>query len=216
MHINYDGGPYVTGIIHIAPGATRTFDIRKLRDEQKPDINGHPLPPDLKIAQFRWSVRGNVRLNGRAEVISLKDRVSSSYSCFSCCPDSFSYGWIDPNPATVSSGVTVGGAAWEQDGNTGGQSCPSNPPPYPIYSGSWGSNNESVATIDGFGAATAISPGSATISCAWPVYIWRWNDLDESCEEFEDTAEPSTDMTVVDVTISQAVNCKDGETANFN
>jgi hypothetical protein len=203
MHINYDGGPYVTGIIHIAPGATKTYDIRKLRDEQKPDVNGHPLPIDLKIAQVRWSVRGTVRLNGRAEVVSIKDRVSSSYSCFSCCADSFSWGWIEANGSTtVAPGATVGFTAWEQDGNTGGQSCPSNPPPYPV-NGSWDSSDGSVATVDSFGNATAISAGYGGISCYWPVTIWMWDDLDESCEAFQETAEASDSMTVLQITLQK-------------
>jgi hypothetical protein len=96
MQINYDGGHYVTGIIKVAPGGAKTYDIRELRDEQKPDVYGRPLPPDLKIAQVRWSVRGKVRLNGRTEMVSVRDRVSSSYSCTVCCPPSTGSGFITP------------------------------------------------------------------------------------------------------------------------
>jgi hypothetical protein len=53
MQINYDDGPYVIGMILIAPGATKVFDIRKIRDEQRPDIDGHPLPRNLEIAQAK-------------------------------------------------------------------------------------------------------------------------------------------------------------------
>jgi len=199
MQINYDGGHYVTGIIHVAPGATETYDIRKLRDEQKPDVNGRPLPIDLRVAQVRWSVRGKVRLNGRTEMVSVKDRVSSSYSCFICCPDSTS-GFISPFSATVSPGATFGFTAMEQPYNTGGQSCGGPRQPYPIGASWWESDSESVATVDNSGLATAIGGGSASISCYWTGYVYVWDDLDESCDVFEETIEPSAGMTVVEVT----------------
>jgi hypothetical protein len=200
MQINYDGGPYVTGIIPIAPGATKTFDIRKLRDEQKPDVNGRPLQRNLEFAQVRWSVRGKVRLNGRAEVVSVKNRVSSSYSCFICCPNSTGSGFITPFNVTVVPGATVGFTAWEDPFNTGGQSCGPDPAPYPT-SGFWESDTESVATVNG-GDATAIGAGFASISCYWTGTVYVWDDLDESCDVFETETEPAAGMTVVSVTLA--------------
>jgi hypothetical protein len=199
MQINYDGGHYVTGIIHVAAGGAKTYDIRKLRDEQKPDINGRPLPGDLKIAQVKWSVRGKVRLNGRTEMVSVRDRVSSSYSCFTCCPDSTG-GFITPFNAFVSPGATFGFIAMEQPYNTGGQSCGGPREPYPIFANSWESDTESVATVDSSGLATGISGGFASISCYWTGYVYVWDDLDESCDVFEEPVEPSAGMTVVSVT----------------
>jgi hypothetical protein len=59
IQINHEGGPYVFGLVSLEPGATTTFDVRKLRDEQTPDINGRVLPPGMQKAQVRWSARGN-------------------------------------------------------------------------------------------------------------------------------------------------------------
>jgi len=195
MQINYDGGHYVTGIIHVAAGGAKTYDIRKIRDEQKPDVNGRPLPSDLKIAQVKWSVRGKVRLNGRTEMVSVRDRVSSSYSCFTCCPDSTG-GFITPfQSVPVSPGATVGFIAMEQPYNTGGQSCGGPREPYPT-SGIWESDTESVATVDNSGLATAIGAGFASISCYWTGFVYVWDDIDESCDVSEVTNEPSAGMPV--------------------
>jgi hypothetical protein len=186
LQFNFDGGHYVTGIIHVAPGATKTFDVRKIRDEQRPDVNGHPLPADLKIAQARWSMRGNVRLNGRSEVVSTKDQVSSSYSCFACCPYSFGAGWIAPQYYSDCPSATAGDThqfiAWEQDVN--GMYCGGNAEPYPIGA-YWESSDECVATVDSSGLATALTGGYTDITCYWDTYSWFWDDMDESCDESE-------------------------------
>jgi len=152
-----------------------------MRDEQTPDVMGHPLPLKLEMAQARWSVRGNIRLNGRAEVVSIKDAVSSSYSCFLCCPNTFGSGWISPdNCPSTTAGGTVEFTAFEED--TNGAYCGWNFEPFPVGA-SWDSSNQSVATIDYDGVATGISPGFTNISCYWTTYRWVWDDIDESCNE---------------------------------
>jgi hypothetical protein len=187
MQLNYEGGAYVIGMVRLAPGATKLFDIRKIRDEQKPDVNGHPLPRNLQIAQARWSIRHNIRLNGRSEVVSLKDGVSSSYSCSLCCPNTFGAGWIAPInygtcPNWTTPTDTLQFTAYEQDFN--GPYCGGNGEPYPAYA-IWESSDECVGTIDTNGLATGIAGGATTISCYWDVYYWEWDDLDESCNESE-------------------------------
>jgi hypothetical protein len=198
MQINYDGGPYVTGIISVAPGATRTYDIRKLRDDQVPDIYGHTLPRNLGIVQIRWGVRGNMRLNGRAEVVSIKDKVSSSYSCFSCCPPStgVAYPPMLPAAAALSVGDTVTFVPYEVSYN--GPYCGGNSAPYPVGADWWESEHPEVASVIDFGGglATAVSPGWTSISCGWQVYSWMWDDIDESCDEIEDTAVAASPMEV--------------------
>jgi hypothetical protein len=117
VQINYDGGPYVMGLTKINPGETKTFDLRQMRDQQTPDQNGHPLPPEMTTAQIRWSIRGDdsTRLIGRTEVVSVKDRVSTSYSCPVCCPNSFLDGFVTPlNPSTFI-GDTVQFTAMERE-----------------------------------------------------------------------------------------------------
>ena len=73
--------------------------------EQKPDNKDEVIPKSVKGGQFHWSVfggsgAGSPRLLGRSEVVSLSKKVSSSYSCPSCCPDSGPFGGIN-TPGTV-------------------------------------------------------------------------------------------------------------------
>lgn len=199
MQINYQGdNHYVTGIVRLDPGETKTFDLRKLRDDQTPDVFGRPLPRDLTIAQARWRVRGNTRLNGRSEVVSIKDSVSSSYSCFLCCPNTFASGWLTPDTTLVLTGGTQQFTALEQDSN--GAYCGGTPQAYPV-SGFWYSSEEAVATVSNFdeGLATGISPGNADISCEWTVYYWVWNDFNESCDMTVANFEDERPMEVVQI-----------------
>jgi hypothetical protein len=100
VEIRYAGGPYSVKQRELAVGETATFDLRQMRDEQKPDRVGKTLPRNLDRGQFHWSLvatPGEAHIIGRAEVISRSARVSSSYSCPVCCPDSGPSGGFDPN-----------------------------------------------------------------------------------------------------------------------
>jgi hypothetical protein len=107
--INYESGRYSLDPKELASGETVVFDLRKIRDEQVPDKDGGTIPSSVSIGQFRWSLIGGdiLRLIGRSEMASLSKRVSSSYSCPVCCPDSFSGLVINPG----SSVGPVGGTA---------------------------------------------------------------------------------------------------------
>ena len=178
LQVNYDVGTYELGLVTANPGETKNFDIRKLRDAQTPDRNGHPFPRDLSTGQIRWSMRGNgsVPLFGRAEVVSQRDRVSSSYSCVTCCPHSFNDGWLDPGSSSIFSGDSqqILGEERERDcyGNIYG--------PYEMGSGSWYAANPDIGSVDSNGLATGVSPGTAGVSFTWPIYYWM-QDFDEQC-----------------------------------
>jgi hypothetical protein len=188
MQFNYREGRYATGIVRLKPGATHRFDLRKLRDNQFPDIYGNPLPRDLEFAQAVWSMRGNVRLNGRSEIVSLRDKVSSSYSCFLCCPNSFSYGYITPlYPPSIYPGGTQEFHVWEQDDN--GPYCGGTPLPYPVDGYAyWWSDDPEIADIDWHQTAEGRRPGWTDINAQWPVTYWWWDEMDAWCEPTDSTA----------------------------
>lgn len=82
---------YVFRTRELPVGATVTFNIRKLRDQQIPDAYGNTIPSDLDHGQFSWSVndkRTGAHINGRSEIVSLDNRASSSFSCWQCCENS--------------------------------------------------------------------------------------------------------------------------------
>lgn len=104
VEIRYPGGPYSIKPRELAAGQTVSFDLRKMRDEQQPDRLGHVLPQTLDRGQFHWSVvatPGESRIIGRAEVVSRSERITASYSCPVCCPDTGPIGGFDPNAYQV-------------------------------------------------------------------------------------------------------------------
>jgi len=105
--INYPGGPYLLNPRRLAAGETVLYDLRKIRDEQIPDSNGHTIPLSVNGGQFRWFIHGpgSGRLIGRAEMLSVSKSISSSYSCpGSSCPAQFSYAYLDPDPVYLGPG----------------------------------------------------------------------------------------------------------------
>ena len=43
----------------LAAGETALFDLRKIRDEQRPDSLGHRLPIDASIGQLKRAIRSS-------------------------------------------------------------------------------------------------------------------------------------------------------------
>ena len=108
VQINYPGGPYMLNPRRLAAGETVTYDLRKIRDEQIPDRNGNPIPRSIEGGQFRWFIHGpgSGRLIGRAEMLSVSQGVSSSYSCPEAgeCPTQFSYAFLSPSNVYLAPG----------------------------------------------------------------------------------------------------------------
>jgi hypothetical protein len=112
VQINYPGGPYLLNPRRLAAGETAIFDLKKIRDQRIPDRNGQTIPPSVTSGQFKWFIHGagSGRLIGRAEMLSLSEGVSSSYSCPSSpCPAFLSAAFLEDDnlflepgePATV-------------------------------------------------------------------------------------------------------------------
>jgi len=107
VQINYLDGPYLLDPQRLAPGETVVYDLRKIRDEQIPDRNGHTIPLSVNGGQFKWFIHGpgSGRLIGRAEMLSLSEGISSSYSCSGAgCPATFSYAYLDPDNVELAPG----------------------------------------------------------------------------------------------------------------
>ena len=188
--INHAGGYYVAGLVEVPPGATRKIDLRQIRDEQKLDVNKHALPLDFKVGQFRWvPFTPKVRFNGRAEMINVKDRVSSSYSCALCCSDNTNFGYLTPSSVTLLAGEGASFQAWIQPtgSNSGNPSCSPPGQPYPVGGYEWTSGNTSVARVDSPAHVIGVSEGTTAVSAKWDALMYFYHQIDQYCEEIQTT-----------------------------
>jgi hypothetical protein len=115
--INYDGGDYLLDARELAPRETAVLDLREIREKQEVNKEHQKMAKDKSLGQFKWAVRGDTKgkiaLIGRAEMVSLSQNISTSYSCNDPCPPSYE-GSIDPFfPPIVFVSDTGGSAAWE-------------------------------------------------------------------------------------------------------
>ncbi len=168
-------GKYVIGLKQIAPHKTVQIDVRKLRDEQTPDINGNTIPLNLNSGQIKWTIRSEeflenqslkkFELIGRSEQIDETNGISSSYACQNCCQKT-AFGWVEPGNVTEAEvGDQIQFTAFEQ-----GTDCYGNQyGPVPINP--WSSNNNSVATVTSQGLVTIVGVGNVEIDGDWQTNV---------------------------------------------
>jgi hypothetical protein len=161
MSILHAGDQYTMGFRQVKPGETIALDIRKLRDERVPDVEGQVLPLNLLSGQIQWYWRNGPPMIGRVNQMSLSAAIARNMSCGSCCctPDTVTVS-LAPSSSTNSVGGTSQDVAWETDSGCSGTSTF----PLPPSQASWGSSNSPVASVNTSGNVSALSPGSATIS----------------------------------------------------
>jgi hypothetical protein len=172
-------GVYVFKPIKLNIGQSSFFDVLALRDQQVPDAFGHKLPLGLQQAQFRWSLHAptTARFAGRGEMVSLNKHVSSSYSCGTCCPDSYFAGHAYPGSLNLDAGDTATVDITEELEDCYGSryEVPAAPQSISydhdvILAGLEGSQ----VTVD------TIDEGSTSVSLEWTSYIF-WEIGDEQC-----------------------------------
>lgn len=203
MQIYYKGGIYALQPQEVAAGATARFDIRKLRDERIPDSTGGKLPQDLTVAQIRWSLNGGAsnQLIGRAEMVSVANKVSSSYSCGLCCPYDFFDGRITPNIAYVYPGDTFQFAAMQRDTD-----CYGNIMPAYSVNANWTSGDYNISDVFN-GLATAVGIGDAQLTAAWTGSSWM-DDGSDNCIETMFEVAPTGDLIVQSPSINSITPTK--------
>jgi hypothetical protein len=171
--------------------------------------------------QIFWSVQGSEKraLIGRAEVVDLEHGIVVTSACPLCCPDSWQSVSITPPSFSGVPQDNVQFVIWQQNVScTGTQRLP-----FIVDGVIWQSSNTSVASIDGTGFATAVGPGSATISGQWQVDSWSVDfsnceyingHIDPHCRgECSDTQSVLTlnaGCMIVSVAISGAQSVQDG------
>lgn len=158
--IFYRDEKYMIGAVELDPGKSASFDLRRLRDEQVPDVFGKLLPLDLEGGQFQWLHRTGPKMVGRMRILSRSKRISTNMSCGWCLcgPVDVTFEQV---PASVD--ALVGDSAQQTVYRTD-WSCTGQPNRYLETGGmSWDSTNPFVATPNSTGRVTCWSPGSTWI-----------------------------------------------------
>jgi len=153
----HSGGQYMIGIQTVGAGETVAINIRKLRDEQISDVRGQKLPPDLASGQILWGWHDGPPLVGRLNLMSRTKGIASNMSCQRCCcsPSQVSLALV-PAGSIDPVGATGQEDPWETDtGCSGTQTFPLNPALL-----NWASSNPPVASVDGAGLVSCLSPGT--------------------------------------------------------
>jgi len=178
VQVNYPGGPYVLNPRKLRPNDTATFDLRKIRDEQVPDRQGHTIPRDVQGGQFRWFIHGagTGRLIGRAEMLSVARDISSSYSCNDPCPPMFGGIYMDPTILNLANINDVGGiSVTEMDQDSYGNQMWCSP-----WIQSWTSYDTNVATVEDEGSysdITGVGVGITDIEVVANYWNYSWDGL---------------------------------------
>jgi len=177
MYLMYSSGAYLYPLTTVAPRQTTTIDIRALRDDQVPDVNGKTIPLTEVRGQLEWSMTGGQDrvLIGRSEQADLARGISSNYACINCCGNSFYDGWVTPGFSDFPGNQTQM-MALQQDQNCYGQ-------PYLPYaaSASFNSFAPSICNSTFLGQTTGIAPGETSIQGVWTADSW-FMGLNEQCE----------------------------------
>lgn len=203
LQVNFNGGFYAMYPRELAPGETAAFDFRRIRDERIPDSSGKVLPLNLTVAQIRWSMigRAQTRMMGRSEIVSKSGRVSSSYSRFVCCRNSYHSSRLTPDQVFAALGDELEFTAKETDSDCyGGQFYE-----YPVLYPTWSSSDTSVADFYNFGTstatATALDVGDVQISAMWDAN-YSIDNGSEGCMDIPMTPAPIAYMEIAAPSVS--------------
>jgi hypothetical protein len=171
LSIIYPGGTWE--LIHPAIPASQTvaIDMRKLRDSQQKGVGDNVIPLYATSGHISWGARGTAEkvLIGRAQTADIAKGMASTYECqCQCVPSWTGRTRVSPqNPTLFVGEQTSIGPETEYADCFGGNIRWFQVNAFDL-SGS--SNNPSVVAYSSF-TATALNPGSATITFRWTEQI---------------------------------------------
>jgi hypothetical protein len=164
-----NGVTYYLTDLALAPRETRAIDIRKLRDAQKPDLFDTKLPASATDGSVTWIRIGAKPLMGRLVVLRKKAGIASNYDCDLCCCGAWPTGAGSVSPTSVNKSV---GQTQQFTFSAGYSDCYGGFCYYNVTNSStWGGGPSGVATVSNTsptkGRATAVGPGTATVSASY-------------------------------------------------
>lgn len=179
--VSFDGGNYMLGEVSVPAGQTIVYDVRSLRDSQKPDVNGNVLPVNAVQGKVHWSIRGSEikSLIGRIEQVDITNGLSMTVACECVCP----WDWGDEARILPGSVTSFPGDAGSFQIQSRYRDC------YGVDKGFWtlsdyalnnlvtySSDDPGVATFTAPGTGTAIAPGSTYLRAQWTEYYYDLNE----------------------------------------
>jgi len=170
---------YMIGMKKIGPHQTVEIDVKRLRDEQVPDVSGRLIPLDQANGQLMWSLkqvgpppageegRQALALIGRSEQVDVERGVSSNYACQSCCSNSYNSSFLSPGSSENEADALVSYTVMQKDKDCYGTLTLAYPHDGPVF---WSTVDPTVATVDSFGVVTAVGAGETTVKANWTDY----------------------------------------------
>ena len=167
----FDGGDYNIPLQEMDAGQTVEVDIKKLRDDQVPDVLGHLIPLSVTGGQLDWGPRAHRgEFIGRLVQYSPSGAMASSFSCVGAClcDNSFGSAVIYPGLFSGFIGDTFGLQSTETDVDCNQQVVYT----YnvgPTQGLQYSSSDSTVVTINN-GTATLVGFGQAEITASWDTF----------------------------------------------
>jgi hypothetical protein len=163
----FDGGEYNLPLQQMDAGQTAEVDLKKVRDDQVPDVLGNVIPLTVTGGQLAWYGRANKgEFIGRLVEYNPVAGVSSSFSCVQPCH--CHAGYISSFVVPVSYDGTVGDSfnvlAFQTDADCNG----AHEFTHLVPNASFFSTNSSVVSVSG-NTANLVGAGNADIIAAWDV-----------------------------------------------
>ena len=172
-----DGTMYNPPLIELQPYQTFAIDVQKLKDSKKADVQGHVFPADATHGQFVWRQQTPYSIVGRAETVSLKDGIASSFTCGTgCCNQADEDYYFAPDSYTGAVGTSIAITGLHDTTDCGGYlfRCSDN-------MGDWTSSNSNVAYNDGYGNAVLVGAGSTEIGTGVSIDWYEWDEEENYC-----------------------------------
>ncbi len=186
LDLVYPGGRWGSNLRTIPPHQTFMLDVRQVRDNQEPGVEGNTIPLNATVGHVDWSVRGpKTALIGRAQTLDPIAGLASSYACVCNCPADFYASRVIPNSVSGFIGDTSLFFAQEQDANCFGT-------PGSFYSWysmvDWASEDVNVAYINPDGLATARGVGNTFVDAQFSALTYSWDPFYQVCNSEPVTA----------------------------